>query len=219
MLADALFCNYFVIATLGAGLPGSPGVARRDRRNAGREAHLGPGDFTFCDASRPYQMSFRKLSNVLIIRVLRQQILRYIGRPEAVVAVIMPGDAGLSGLVSRHLRELWRASPEFLTHGASSRMMDMTLQLLASAYSAAPEARADRMHRAVTLRRQALELIEQQLRDSELSPSRLAGLRNPLFAGRSITAIAFASGFNSMAHFSRVFREHYDVSPSEHRHA
>jgi AraC-like DNA-binding protein len=35
--------------------------------------------------------------------------------------------------------------------------------------------------------------------------------------GRSVTDIAFAFGFNSLAHFSRVFRERFGVSPREYR--
>ena len=42
-------------------------------------------------------------------------------------------------------------------------------------------------------------------------------LRNPALATRTITDIAFAWGFNSGAHFSRVFREHTGVSPSDFR--
>ena len=46
---------------------------------------------------------------------------------------------------------------------------------------------------------------------------RLEGCRtallDPLWRDRSITAIAFAWGFNSMAHFTRLFREAYGVAP------
>jgi AraC-like DNA-binding protein len=38
-------------------------------------------------------------------------------------------------------------------------------------------------------------------------------LEDPLQARRSITDIAFASGFNDAAHFSRLFRSKYGVSP------
>jgi AraC-like DNA-binding protein len=34
-------------------------------------------------------------------------------------------------------------------------------------------------------------------------------------AGRSVTHIAFEHGFNSLPHFSRVFRNHFGVTPSE----
>jgi AraC-like DNA-binding protein len=40
---------------------------------------------------------------------------------------------------------------------------------------------------------------------------------DPRWAGRSITEIALAHGFSSMAHFSRVFRAHAGLSPSEYR--
>lgn len=42
-------------------------------------------------------------------------------------------------------------------------------------------------------------------------------LRNPALVAQTITEIAFAWGFNSGAHFSRVFREHTGVSPSDFR--
>jgi len=42
-------------------------------------------------------------------------------------------------------------------------------------------------------------------------------LRNPLHQQRTITDIAFSWGFNNGAHFSRVFREHAGLSPSDFR--
>ncbi|RYF65066.1 MAG: helix-turn-helix domain-containing protein [Comamonadaceae bacterium] len=42
-------------------------------------------------------------------------------------------------------------------------------------------------------------------------------LRDPAQASRSITEIAFSWGFNSSAHFSRAFRAHTGVSPSDFR--
>lgn len=43
-------------------------------------------------------------------------------------------------------------------------------------------------------------------------------LKNPQLQHRTITDIAFSWGFNNGAHFSRVFREHVGISPSEFRH-
>jgi AraC-like DNA-binding protein len=43
-------------------------------------------------------------------------------------------------------------------------------------------------------------------------------LTDPLQARRHITEIAFAWGFNELAHFSRSFKERYGVSPRECRH-
>lgn len=42
-------------------------------------------------------------------------------------------------------------------------------------------------------------------------------LKNPAQAQRTITDIAFSWGFNNGAHFSRVFREHTGLSPSDFR--
>ena len=42
-------------------------------------------------------------------------------------------------------------------------------------------------------------------------------LQDPAHAQRTITDIAFSWGFSNGAHFSRVFREHTGVSPSDFR--
>jgi len=42
-------------------------------------------------------------------------------------------------------------------------------------------------------------------------------LGNPELASRTITSIALSWGFNQSAHFSRVFREHTGLSPSDYR--
>lgn len=51
--------------------------------------------------------------------------------------------------------------------------------------------------------------------------ARLARVREelsvPALRGRSITEIAFSWGFNSSAHFSRVFRDRYGLSPRSYR--
>jgi len=44
-----------------------------------------------------------------------------------------------------------------------------------------------------------------------------AALELPRAAHRSVSEIAFAWGFNSSAHFCRLFKSHYGVSPSEFR--
>lgn len=219
----------------------------------GREVRLRAGDFALCDTSRPYQLFFREPSNVLIIRIPRDRIFQYIGRPEAMIAIRMEGSEGLSGLASRHLRETWAASREFLTCDASSRMSEITLQLLASAYSGLPQSRADASCVAIAHRARIIEYIERNLSVPDLDPPKIASslgialgslhrlfraeadtvsryilrrrleecarsFRDPAQSGCSITSIAFSFGFNSLPHFSRVFRERYAASPKEYRH-
>jgi len=42
-------------------------------------------------------------------------------------------------------------------------------------------------------------------------------LQHPMAQTRPITDIALSWGFNNLSHFSRVFREHTGMSPSEFR--
>ena len=42
-------------------------------------------------------------------------------------------------------------------------------------------------------------------------------IRNPSWAGHTLTEIAFAWGFNSAAHFTRAFHDHYGITPREYR--
>jgi AraC-like DNA-binding protein len=138
------------------------------------DVHLRTGDFTLSDTTRPYKIFFREPSAILIFRIPRDRLLQYIGRPEAMIGIRMAGDSGLSGLASRHLRELWSASREFITHGVSARMMEMTMQLLASAYSVVPDAKADRFWLRSAHRSRIVELIERRLSDPELTPTSIA---------------------------------------------
>ncbi|CAN0543620.1 unnamed protein product, partial [Laminaria digitata] len=44
-----------------------------------------------------------------------------------------------------------------------------------------------------------------------------ADLISPLHAQESISEVAYRWGFSSSAHFSRSFRDHFGLSPREHR--
>jgi AraC-like DNA-binding protein len=42
-------------------------------------------------------------------------------------------------------------------------------------------------------------------------------LASSLRRGQTITEIAYAGGFNSTTHFSRAFRQHYELTPGQYR--
>jgi AraC family transcriptional activator of tynA and feaB len=44
-----------------------------------------------------------------------------------------------------------------------------------------------------------------------------ADLRNPALRSRSISVIAMANGFNDLSHFSKAFRQRFEMSPREYR--
>lgn len=140
----------------------------------GRETLLQPGDFTLCDTSSPYQLSFREVADVLVMRIERNRLLQYIGRPDKLLGVPMRGDHGLTGMVSRQLRDIWTSSQDFIDVGASVRMAELTMQLLASAYAAIPQSEADGAFVPVGRRAQVVDYIERHLRQPTLSPVTIA---------------------------------------------
>ncbi len=68
-------------------------VSRQD----GREAHLGPGDFTLCDTNRPYEIEFDGPNRMLVLGIPDGLIRRHIACPESVVAIPMSGANGYLG--------------------------------------------------------------------------------------------------------------------------
>jgi len=60
------------------------------------------------------------------------------------------------------------------------------------------------------------ETLARYIRRRRLEESARA-LSNPLQRTRSISSIAYDNGFSSIAHFSKLFREHYHQAPSEYR--
>ncbi|MEP7312523.1 MAG: helix-turn-helix domain-containing protein [Pseudomonadota bacterium] len=222
-------------------------------RQDGREVLLLPGDFTLCDSVRPYQVEFGDVASMLVLRVSRATLQRYIGSPEILVHLRMSGSAGPGVLASRMLREVWHAADTLLPEVAP-RISNLLLELIASSYIDMPAARLDQTCLASALRMRILSHIEQHLGDPDLTPAVIAqafritarhlhrvflqqgdtvahyilrrrlertraALANPLLVGRSLTRICGEQGFKGLAHFSRVFRAAYGMSPSEYREA
>ncbi|HLB83476.1 MAG TPA: hypothetical protein VJK00_02010, partial [Steroidobacteraceae bacterium] len=113
-------------------------------RQDGREAALTAGDFTLCDSTRPYEMQFDGPNHMFVLGIPDAALRRHLASPECLVAIRMPGSSGLSGLLSDFLRHFWREYQSGLDDAAASRVTSTILDLISSAYSVAPQARADR---------------------------------------------------------------------------
>jgi AraC family transcriptional regulator, positive regulator of tynA and feaB len=87
---------------------------------------------------------------------------------------------------------------------------DLTPALIARANDIS----ARTLHRVV--RFQAGMSVSQWIKQTRLERC-AADMRDPAMRHRSITEIAFNWGFNSAAHFSRVFRQQFERSPREYR--
>src|SRR5215469_15309326 len=143
-------------------------------RQDGREARLGPGDFTLCDTTRPYEILFKNPNRMFVVGIPETLLRRHIACPESVVAVPMSGNSGLSGLVSHFLRDFWLRCREDLDPSAAPRVTRAILDLLASAYTGVPAAQSDRSSLAMAHRLRIVNFIEAHLGDPDLTPMRVA---------------------------------------------
>jgi len=140
----------------------------------GREARCRPGDFTLCDTNRPYEIHFDAPNRMFVLGIPDGLIRRYLASPESVVAIPMSGAAGLSGLLSSLLRGLWKQCQADLDPAAVPRVTNAILDLVASAYTALPQAQSDRSSLATAHRIRIINYIEAHLGDPDLTPMRVA---------------------------------------------
>ncbi len=144
-------------------------------RQDGREAHLGPGDFTLCDTARPYELFFRGPNRMFVLGFQDAVLRRHLACPESVVAIPMRGDSGLSGLLSHFLRDFWSGYwAAELDACVTSRITRVMLDLIASAYTVLPQSNSDRSSLATAHRIRIVNYIEAHLGDPDLTPMRVA---------------------------------------------
>jgi AraC-like DNA-binding protein len=143
-------------------------------RQDGREARLGPGDFTLCDTSRPYEMHFENANRMFVVGIPDTLLRRHLACPENVVAVPMAGATGLSGLLSQFLRDFWTRCREDFDPSSVPRISRAILDLIASAYTPLPQAQPDRSSLVTSHRIRIVNYIEAHLGNPDLTPMRLA---------------------------------------------
>lgn len=143
-------------------------------RQDGREARLGPGDFTLCDTTRPYEMLFERANLMFVVGIPDTVLRRHLACPESVVAVPMSGNSGLSGLLSHFLRDFWARCHEDFDPAVAPRITRAILDLMASAYTVVPHSHSDRSSLATAHRIRIVNYIEAHLGDPDLTPMRVA---------------------------------------------
>jgi len=143
-------------------------------RQDGREARLGPGDFTLCDTTRPYEIHFDSPNRMFVLGIPEALLRRHLACPESVVAIPMSGADGMSGLFSSFLRNFWNQCREEIDPVVVPRMTSAILDLVASAYTVMPQAQSDRSSLASAHRIRIMNFIEAHLGDPDLTPMRVA---------------------------------------------
>jgi AraC-like DNA-binding protein len=142
-------------------------------RQNGREALLRETDFTLCDSTLPYEMSFDR-NRMLVLGIGHQILRRYIASPEAVIGLQMSGRSGLSGLLSSFLRSFWDQYATRIDVAFSERVGSALLELTASAYAVVPQAAAEGSTLKTAWRVRIRDYIETHLGDPDLTPQRVA---------------------------------------------
>src|ERR1051325_3561017 len=104
-------------------------------RQGGREARLHLGDFTLLDSARPFEVNCAAPMKLLVLKVPRALLNKYIGCPEAMVAIPMGAERASNELTSRFLRDLWRWSNIALDDSRDpEHAARAALELIACAY-------------------------------------------------------------------------------------
>jgi AraC-like DNA-binding protein len=213
----------------------------------GREAELGPGDFVLSDSVRPFGLSVDNDYSGSVLQIPRPMLLHRIGAAECFTAVRIDGTNGIGAMLSPLLSEVplrLAAIPEAARLRVADNLLDLIAAALLSAGEGAPlPARLTLTRVKFWIETHLAERLsgERIARQSGLSvrhlnrlferegtslmhhvwERRLARCRrdlgDPALRHRSISDIAFASGFNDLSHFSRAYRARYGVPPREAR--
>lgn len=143
-------------------------------RQGAREARLLPGDFTLCSSTLPYEMSLPGSARRLVLGVADSMLRRHLACPDSVLGVRMPGNRGMSALLSDFIRSLWASNLDSWGPAVSARLSYTVLDLIAAAYSVIPRAGYEHSSLAMAHRARILSYIEAHLRDPALDPTRIA---------------------------------------------
>ncbi len=136
----------------------------------GREAALNAGDFTLCDASRPYTVRFGEANHMLCVKVPHLSLAERLGDVEPLLCVPMRGDSGGGAMLSAFLRTLWSQMGEFGDETWASTVSDVILDLIALAYRPVQD-RRPALSAQAQWRDKALAYIDQRICDPDLGVS------------------------------------------------
>ena len=156
---------------------------------SGREAVLERGDFTLCDASRPYQVRFTEANHMLCIKVPMGTLTQRLGDVEALICRPVSGAEGPGAMLSAFLSTAWGQIDQAEDRGWGETVSEVILDLMALAYRPlgeeppAPTGRAQWMAKA-------RGFIDQHICDPDLA---VAGIASALGVSARYLQMLFAA--------------------------
>lgn len=169
---------------------------RSQNQQLSHSAELISGDFAICQSSIPYRLTFEHPIKMMVVKIPRSLLQKYIPQPDLIIGLKVEGSLGLSQMLISHLKELWRYREQFdkLSHqvAVSDTVLSLLSMIYATAFPDKVNANQSSVKHALLLRLQAY--INRSLSDPGLSPSKVAMANNvstrylrTLFSEESLT--------------------------------
>ncbi len=166
-------------------------------RQAGRQADLEEGDFTLCDASRPYVVRFTEANHMLCIKIPVTPLAERLGDLDRLICMPMSGQTGPGAMLSSFLRTLWTQVDHPGDEDWAETVSDVVLDLIGLAYRPLNERQTAQSAQAQLLDR-AKAFIDEHICDPDLSGAVIADALGVsqryvqmLFAGAGSTPSAY----------------------------
>ena len=210
-----------------------------------RHCTLKLGDMCFIDECYPFWIEGKACSEILLLRMPRAMVLSRFAQVEHATATLLPGDDPGTRILANLLCDLRRIAPSLsvsqklaamssVIHmvGAAALLSEepghwraqkaqefIELNLSVPGLSAEDVAQGQRIsrRRLDQLMRDTIGLsITGYIWDRRLQQAAL-DLRDIRRTGSSIAQIAYASGFEDAAHFTRAFKRRFAMTPGQWR--
>ncbi|WP_417320132.1 helix-turn-helix domain-containing protein [Emcibacter sp.] len=145
-----------------------------ESRQHGHVEQLAEGDMVMCDSASPYSLSFEKPCNTLILCMPAKVLKTHLPAPELSAGRKIAGNRGAGNVLKSMLCSIWSQAEEELSPEVQQRLGQNLLDVLATTCNAEHQASASESSVAGSRRIQIKRYIEANLRDPELSVSKVA---------------------------------------------
>ncbi len=103
----------------------------------GRESILDNGDFTLCKSSLPYELTFNCTNRMMVIKIPRSILQKYIPNPDHIIGLKVDRDNGFTQLLTNYLKGLWLQKDRINEIEHKLTISNAALSLLSTTYSLA----------------------------------------------------------------------------------
>jgi AraC-like DNA-binding protein len=141
----------------------------------GHDTLLGAGDITLCDSAAPHSLHLGEGSEVVMLRVPARLLKEHLPSPEYFCGRRLLAAEGLTHTVAAMVLSLCAQLELGLAPGVQERVSRHLLDLIATSYAVAFEAKITASSIISGRHAKARLFIEQHLRDPELTPCSIAG--------------------------------------------